>query len=605
MNLCERDKPYNYSPILSNTKGSGTYPKLPNTGAVVTFSTDNIQYDPSPTGGAASFTEWAILHEMLHTLGLYHPQESFTGKGAVPESLQDIRFSVMNYHNGFDPYQNHADYGWAATPMPMDIAVLQHLYGEVANNAGDTTYYWDLATRDLIGDDGTVRMGRGLFAIWDTSGNDTINFSSNSGKALINLNGATLNSTTTPSEIADMRTALQQSAGWSSLPSFVKDEILSDASAYGGYLSSVMLSSGFDSGGFVIANQPASSQYDTGVENAFGSSFDDVLIGNAKQNTLNGAAGNDLIFGGGGHDDLIGGAGNDELLGGQGNDLLVGGTGSDILNGGAGVDTADYSSTRNGNSGMTTGITVDLRLSSNQVTNDGFGGKDTLIGIEKIIGTSMADTFSGTTTETWFEGGKGLDTFWAGSGIDHFDGGVEYFDARVQDVVNYQRSNDAVVVDLRSTGPQSGGYAEGDTLVNIHSVIGSQKGDTIWNSLDVKSGSTIYGMGGNDTLHLVRLNTNADGGADDDVLFPHGKGQTLIGGDGDDEFHFDYSGTAKVLDYEDGEDVFVHGLTQHWMTVTQQPSYATDGAITLSWSGGAQYTFIGETSHIQDHLFFL
>jgi Ca2+-binding RTX toxin-like protein len=342
--ITETDLVYEYDPIWNNTKGSGNYPLTPNNGAIVTFSTDNTQYDTNPTASAVSFTEWAILHEMLHTLGLYHPQESFSGKGSVPESLQDIRFSVMNYYNGFDHYENHADYGWAITPMPMDIAVLQKLYGEVANNTGNTTYYWDLITRDLQGNDDSVRMGRGLYAIWDTSGDDTIDFSNNSGRALINLNGATLNSTTVPNEVADMRTALQQSTGWSTLLNYAKEEILSDAAAYGGYLSSVMLTSGFGNGGFVIANQSASSQYDSGVENAIGSSFDDLLIGNAKQNTQNGGAGNDLIYGGSNNDTLIGGAGTDELLGGEGDDLLVGGTGSDILNGGRDSDTADYSS---------------------------------------------------------------------------------------------------------------------------------------------------------------------------------------------------------------------------------------------------------------------
>ncbi|TLX15850.1 hypothetical protein [Rhizobium sp. MHM7A] len=272
------------------------------------------------------------------------------------------------------------------------------------------------------------------------------------------------------------------------------------------------------------------------------------------------------------------------------------------FDGGAGRDTLDLSQTYLA-TGSATGIRIDVANGVAQTT----GGVRlaNIANIEKFIGTAVNDYFVGTTTETWFEGGKGLDTLWAGAGIDHFDGGLHYFDDRVQDVVNYQYSNEAVFVDLRSTGPQSGGYAEGDTLVNVHSVIGSQKGDTIWNSGNVKSGSTIYGLGGEDTLHLVRFNTNANGGEDDDILCSHANGQTLIGGGGDDDFHFDYAGTAYVSDYEDGEDVFIHGLRKDFMTIVYQPSFATDGALTLSWSGGARYTFIGETSHISDHLIFV
>jgi len=272
------------------------------------------------------------------------------------------------------------------------------------------------------------------------------------------------------------------------------------------------------------------------------------------------------------------------------------------FDGGAGRDTLDLSQTYLA-TGSATGIRIDV---ANGVAQTSGGVRlANITNIEKFIGTAVNDTFVGTTTENWFEGGKGLDTLWAGAGIDHFDGGLHYFDNRVQDVVNYQNSNAAVFVDLRSTGPQSGGYAEGDTLMNVHSVIGSHKGDTIWNSQNVKPGSTIYGMGGEDTLHLVRFTTNANGGADDDILYSHGKGQTLIGGGGDDDFHFDYADTAYVLDYQDGEDIFVHGLNEHWMTVYQQPSYVTDGAITLSWTGGARYTFTGETIHILDNLFFV
>jgi Ca2+-binding RTX toxin-like protein len=100
----------------------------------------------------------------------------------------------------------------------------------------------------------------------------------------------------------------------------------------------------------------------SGFENLSGSTFDDVLAGDAGANLLAGEAGNDSLAGGDGADILygdgrvwadthgigtsgpivtvedIGIAGNDTLDGGKGNDVLNGGGGDDVLTGGAGQD---------------------------------------------------------------------------------------------------------------------------------------------------------------------------------------------------------------------------------------------------------------------------
>jgi Ca2+-binding RTX toxin-like protein len=74
------------------------------------------------------------------------------------------------------------------------------------------------------------------------------------------------------------------------------------------------------------------------IENVFGSSFGDVLLGNAGSNTLNGWDGNDQLFGDHGNDTLNGDAGQDRLDGGIGDDMLDGGASNDELIGGAGSD---------------------------------------------------------------------------------------------------------------------------------------------------------------------------------------------------------------------------------------------------------------------------
>ncbi len=77
----------------------------------------------------------------------------------------------------------------------------------------------------------------------------------------------------------------------------------------------------------------------SGIENLYGSAFDDVLAGSAEANTLYGNAGNDKLFGLAGNDYLEGQAGHDALYGGNGYDVLGGGDGDDGLFGEAGNDT--------------------------------------------------------------------------------------------------------------------------------------------------------------------------------------------------------------------------------------------------------------------------
>jgi serralysin len=79
-----------------------------------------------------------------------------------------------------------------------------------------------------------------------------------------------------------------------------------------------------------------------GVENLLGSSFGDVLFGDAGANTLNGAAGDDYLNGWTGDDLLIGGGGTDQLEGAAGKDVLRGGGRADILIGGYDADVFDF-----------------------------------------------------------------------------------------------------------------------------------------------------------------------------------------------------------------------------------------------------------------------
>jgi Ca2+-binding RTX toxin-like protein len=114
----------------------------------------------------------------------------------------------------------------------------------------------------------------------------------------------------------------------------------------------------------------------TRSENVVGSSYGDVLIGNAKRNRLDGGmgSGEDLLVGRAGPDVLFGGRGDDDLFGGPGNDLLDDSlahaegvfpdTGADSLIGGSGDDRLKARDDVNGND------TLDGRLGTDTCRAD-------------------------------------------------------------------------------------------------------------------------------------------------------------------------------------------------------------------------------------------
>ncbi|MBK9237807.1 MAG: Ig-like domain-containing protein [Rhodoferax sp.] len=126
------------------------------------------------------------------------------------------------------------------------------------------------------------------------------------------------------------------------------------------------------------------------IETVFGSPFADTLTGDSGANALYGRAGDDT---------LDGGAGDDILSGDEGNDILVGGLGQ---------DTALFYS-------ATSGVSVNLSLGT--VSGGGLG-VDTVSGIERVEGSSYADTIIGTTGDDALAGWGGDDTIDGGEGND-------------------------------------------------------------------------------------------------------------------------------------------------------------------------------------------
>ena len=116
----------------------------------------------------------------------------------------------------------------------------------------------------------------------------------------------------------------------------------------------------------------------------------------------------------GGNDHLRGGNGDDILIGGAGNDVLGGDRGNDFLSGGSGIDTVNYAYYK-----FHDGVTVDL---SQNRAEDGFGGVDTIVGVENVTGSTGADTLIGDAGANRINGHNDDDVIDGGAGADRLFG---------------------------------------------------------------------------------------------------------------------------------------------------------------------------------------
>ena len=144
-----------------------------------------------------------------------------------------------------------------------------------------------------------------------------------------------------------------------------------------------------------------------GIENLYGSSHDDVLIGDEGANALYGLNGDDTLKGGGGVDTLDGGSGDDTLKGGGGADHLVGGSGT---------DTVDYSQS------PFNGLGIVVLLDANTAWGNDAEG-DTFSGIENVSGSAYHDSLRGDAGVNVLRGLNGDDILNGLAGDDRLDGG--------------------------------------------------------------------------------------------------------------------------------------------------------------------------------------
>ena len=224
-----------------------------------------------------------------------------------------------------------------------------------------------------------------------------------------------------------------------------------------------------------------------------------------------------------------------------------------------------------------------------------------------LAGGAGDDVISGGEGDDQLLGGDGDDVLEGGIGADAIDGGAHSLapaDGTTSiglrgDTVRYATSGAGVTIDLASTGPQSGGDAQGDTLTGIENVTGSVHDDSLSgddndNVLDALGGNnTLFGRGGDDVLVSGDGADTLDGGAGEDNLSSGGGDDILRGGadndvlaglDGDDQLFGD--GGDDVLSAGRGNDRLEGGLGNDELI-------GGDGNDTLLGGAGAD-TLVGE-----------
>jgi len=353
------------------------------------------------------------------------------------------------------------------------------------------------------------------------------------------------------------------------------------------------------------------------------------IIGNLEINFNTGS--DYVLFGGDGDDEisqtgsgdneLNGGAGNDILTTGSGDDILRGGLGDNMLAGGTGTDifalsvrgeqtqtVLDFSQTQADRidvTGLNVGdldtllpyirqVGTDVHIETFWNDIDGAGSPNEVVIIENILLADLSESdfaFNTSTTnlvvsvdgdndhvlfggngndqllrqgvgEDELNGGAGNDILSGGAGADALNGGTG------TDWAYYRDSAMAVTVNLQN-GTGAGGDAQGDTLVSIERLQGSNFDDTLVgddatnNLLLGRSGEdALFGRGGNDAL---------DGGDGADIL---------NGGGGSDWVYYSRSDAGVTVTLAGGTGVGGEAEGDSWISIERVLGSDFDDMIT-------------------------
>ncbi|MGI9417760.1 MAG: calcium-binding protein [Geminicoccaceae bacterium] len=305
------------------------------------------------------------------------------------------------------------------------------------------------------------------------------------------------------------------------------------------------------------------------IENVTGSRHDDLLIGDDGANVLRGNSG---------HDRLFGRDGDDTLHGNSGDDVLVAGWGVDTLYGGAGRDEVSYADA---------GSAVNIYL------DQGYGGdwyagglnaadRDSYSSIEDATGSNYRDVIYGSDEANELKGLQGNDDLFGGAGADILDGGLGI------DFTSYAASNAAVTVDL-AAGTGAGGHAQGDTLISIENLEGSEHdGNQLYGNGEANritshgDHDVVDGREGADSIYAYGSGADVSGGDGADYIAVWGPSSVVSGGDGDDGITVYRAATDSVVSGGEGSDL-IHSFSAN----TDIDGGADDDTISVDFLGRA------------------
>lgn len=273
--------------IVFGDDQSGAYSTSSLFGSTIQSSYVNV--NESWAGGANRIDGYfyqTYMHEIGHALGLGHAGNYNGNASYGTDNHYDNdswQASVMSYFHQTENSEVDASFAYVIGPQVGDILAIQNLYGTpTTTNIGDTVY-GDGANTGTYQDTALSLSNPVSFTVFDSSGEDTFDFSSYSAHQVLDL----------------------------------REEQFSDLAGYDGNIG--------------IARGAVIEDGLTGTGN-------DTIIGNDADNGLSAGFGTDEIDGGGGNDAIRGGQGNDDLNGEDGFDLVEGGTGDNLIEGGAGGD---------------------------------------------------------------------------------------------------------------------------------------------------------------------------------------------------------------------------------------------------------------------------
>jgi serralysin len=541
--------------LLGTTAGNayngwGFYPGSIARGGDTWFAASTTDVGDNYVLGRGTFR--LVMHEIGHSLGLKHSQDTggLAGPMSAAHDFQDYTvMSYRQYQGGSTSVGTRETFGAAQSLMMYDILGVQTMYGaNYTTNSGNSTYTFNSTTGEMsINGVGTGAPGANRIyrTVWDGGGTDTYDLSNYTTNLNIDLAPGG-RSTFNTAQLAIVNTGTGLTATGN----------LFNAMLYNGDTQSL-------------------------IENAFGGTGNDAIVGNQADNVLFGGAGNDMLSGAIGNDYVDGGLGNDNLYGGDGNDVVIGAEGNNVIYGDGGNDFLYGGAGFNqlfGGAGDDN-ITVLGSVGSTQDVDAG-DGNDFIYGgafDDNLFGSIGNDNIQGGAGNDSLYGGEGLNFLYGGAGDDYISSGTA---TNITVGLNFMYGGDGA--DFLSGGGGAGDFMFGG--IGTDSVYGGNGADYIWggagsntlsggdgNDFILSSGETggdvATGDAGDDYLFLGDGVDTGYGGAGTDVLFGAGgndvvnggAGQDYLwGGAGADQFQLvNGNGTEVVYDWGAGDRVQV------------------------------------------------